>query len=36
MLRFAEKPQIFLTIHREAIDEESGCIEHSIDDPEFS
>jgi hypothetical protein len=36
MLRFTEKPdEIFLTILREAIDEESGYIENSIDDPEF-
>jgi hypothetical protein len=36
MLRFTEKPdEIFLTILREAIDEESGYIENSIGDPEF-
>jgi hypothetical protein len=36
MLRFTEKPdEIFLTILREAIDEESGYIENSMGDPEF-
>jgi hypothetical protein len=36
MLRFAEKPdEIFLTILREAIDEESGYIEDSAHDAQF-
>jgi hypothetical protein len=36
MIRFAEKPdEIFLTILQEAIDEESGYIENSVEDAQF-
>ena len=36
MLRFAEKPhKVFLTILREAIDEELSYIENSIADAQF-